>query len=151
MVMTDRHQLHLDNGCHRNQWDKNKCSYLPCYYMYPHWNRGCSVFHSGWYWPEVKQMLNKWAMSWENLFTQYVNNKGADQPVHPWRLISTFVVHCLDSIIPLVSIPEISLGAVWSGSTLFSQTCLSENFGSLRYSTLACVTPCAPHFGWKIS
>ena len=25
------------------------------------------------------------------------------------------------------------LGAVWSGSALFSQTCLSENLGSLRY------------------
>ena len=34
--------------------------------------------------------------------------KGADQPVHPRSLISTFVVRCLDSIIPLVSISEIS-------------------------------------------
>ena len=25
------------------------------------------------------------------------------------------------------------LGAVWSGSTLFAQTCLSENLGTLRY------------------
>ena len=25
------------------------------------------------------------------------------------------------------------IGAVWSGSTLFVQPCLSENFGSLRY------------------
>ena len=33
----------------------------------------------------------------------YVNNKGADQPA-----ISAFVVHCLDSIIPLVSISKIS-------------------------------------------
>ena len=38
----------------------------------------------------------------------YANNKGADQPVHPHSLISTFVVHCLDSIIPLVSVCEIS-------------------------------------------
>ena len=38
----------------------------------------------------------------------YANNKGADQPVHPRSLISTFVVHCLDSIIPLVPISEIS-------------------------------------------
>ena len=38
----------------------------------------------------------------------YANNKGADQPVHPRNLISAFVVHCLDSIIPLVSISEIS-------------------------------------------
>ena len=28
----------------------------------------------------------------------YANNKGADQPVHPHSLISTFVVRCLDSI-----------------------------------------------------
>ena len=42
-----------------------------------------------------------WATSWENLFMQYANNKGADQPAHPRSLISTFVVHWLDSIIPL--------------------------------------------------
>ena len=36
------------------------------------------------------------------------NNKGADQPAHLRSLISAFVVHCLDSIIPLVSISEIS-------------------------------------------
>ena len=29
----------------------------------------------------------------------YANNKGADQPVHPHSLISTFVVRCLDSMI----------------------------------------------------
>ena len=34
----------------------------------------------------------------------YANNKGADQP----GLISAFVVCCLDRIIPLVSISEIS-------------------------------------------
>ena len=38
----------------------------------------------------------------------YANNKGADQPAHPRSLISTFVVRCLDSIMPLVSISEIS-------------------------------------------
>ena len=38
----------------------------------------------------------------------YANNKGADQPVHPCSLISTFVVRCLDSIIPLVSISKFS-------------------------------------------
>ena len=38
----------------------------------------------------------------------YANNKGADQPAHPHTLISTFVVCCLDSIIPLVSISDIS-------------------------------------------
>ena len=38
----------------------------------------------------------------------YANNKGADQPVHLRSLISTFVVHCLDSIVSLVSISKIS-------------------------------------------
>ena len=40
----------------------------------------------------------------------YANNKGADQPVHPRSLNSTFVFRCLDSIIhvPLVSILAIS-------------------------------------------
>ena len=38
----------------------------------------------------------------------YANNKGADQPVQQRSLISTFVVLCLDSIISLDSIAEIS-------------------------------------------
>ena len=40
--------------------------------------------------------------------TVYANNKCADQPVHPHSLISTFDVHCLDRLIPLVSISKIS-------------------------------------------
>ena len=39
---------------------------------------------------------------------QYANNKGVDQPAHQRSLISIFVVRCLDSIIPLVSISETS-------------------------------------------
>ena len=38
----------------------------------------------------------------------YANNKGADQPAHSHSLISAFVLRCLDIIIPLVSISEIS-------------------------------------------
>ena len=38
----------------------------------------------------------------------YANNKGADQPAHPCSLISAFVVRCIDSIISLDSIAEIS-------------------------------------------
>ena len=38
----------------------------------------------------------------------YANNKGADQPAHPRSLINAFVVRCLDSIISLDSIAEIS-------------------------------------------
>ena len=33
----------------------------------------------------------------------YANNKDADQPAHPHSLISTFVFHCLDSTIPILT------------------------------------------------
>ena len=59
------------------------------------------------FWRPGKKSFN-WAMSWENLFLPYANNKGADQPAHPGSLISTFVVHCLLNIIYLVSIFAIS-------------------------------------------
>ena len=60
-----------------------------------------------------------WATSWENLFLPYANDKGSDQPAHPRSLISAFVVHCLDSIIPLLAIVKIlveqaSLSLNWS-------------------------------------
>ena len=35
-----------------------------------------------------------WASMGENLHPEFVNNQGADQPVHPYSLISTFV-NCL--------------------------------------------------------
>ena len=38
----------------------------------------------------------------------YANNKGADQPVHPRCLISTFVVRCLDSMICILAISKVS-------------------------------------------
>ena len=38
----------------------------------------------------------------------HVNNKGVDQPAHSRSLISAFIVRCLDSIISLDSIAEIS-------------------------------------------
>ena len=46
----------------------------------------------------------------KNYCMPYKNNKGvgADQPVHPRSLISTFIVCCLDSIIPVVAMYEIS-------------------------------------------
>ena len=40
--------------------------------------------------------------------TSYVNNKGTDQPAHSCSLISAFVVHCLDSVMSLVSVTKIS-------------------------------------------
>ena len=38
----------------------------------------------------------------------YANNKGADQPAHPRSLISTFFVHCLDSMICILALFKIS-------------------------------------------
>ena len=38
----------------------------------------------------------------------YATNKDADQPAHQRSLISAFIVHCQDIIIPLVSSSEIS-------------------------------------------
>ena len=59
---------------------------------------------------EMSHATTKGQMShvMRNLFMPYANNKGADQPAHPRSLISAFVVRCLDSTIPLVSVPEIS-------------------------------------------
>ena len=48
------------------------------------------------------------ATSWENLIMPYANNKDADQPAHPRSPISTFIVHCINSVIPPISIPKIS-------------------------------------------
>ena len=56
----------------------------------------------------------------------YVNNKGSDKTVHPHSLISNFVVHCFDRIIPIVAKSKVSslllvsvseqtsLGLTWS-------------------------------------
>ena len=44
----------------------------------------------------------------KNMFLPYANKKGADQPAHPRSLISTFVVRCRDSMIPLLAIAETS-------------------------------------------
>ena len=38
----------------------------------------------------------------------YADNKGSDQPAHLRSLLSAFVVHCLDSIIPILAIAKLS-------------------------------------------
>ena len=38
-----------------------------------------------------------------------MNNKGADQPANPRRLISAFVIHCLESTISKHATSEISI------------------------------------------
>ena len=40
---------------------------------------------------------------------RFVNNKGADQPAHPCRLIRAFIIHLLENIISLLAPSEISL------------------------------------------
>ena len=38
----------------------------------------------------------------------YANNKCADQPAHPRSLINTFIIRCLDNIVPVVAMYEIA-------------------------------------------
>ena len=45
----------------------------------------------------------------ENLSSGLVNNKGADQPAHPCRLFSTFVIRPLESIIYKLATGEITV------------------------------------------
>ena len=40
---------------------------------------------------------------------RFVNNKGTDQPAHPGRPISTFVIHFLESIISKLATSKISI------------------------------------------
>ena len=43
----------------------------------------------------------------ENLsYAIYANNRDADQPAHLHSLISVFVIHCIDSMMPIVDISE---------------------------------------------
>ena len=44
-----------------------------------------------------------------NLSSGFENNKGTDQPAHPCRLISAFIIHSLESIIPKHATGEISI------------------------------------------
>ena len=60
------------------------------------------------HWPLVSQnVLYNMSHVIRKPVIPYANNKGVDQPAHPRSLISTFVVHSLDSILSLVSVSEI--------------------------------------------
>ena len=59
-------------------------------------------------WFFVKETLNSLTIFEPRHEKTYANNKGADQPAHPCSLISTFVLHCLDSIIPTLAKSKIS-------------------------------------------
>ena len=45
----------------------------------------------------------------ENLFLGFANNKGADQPAHLRRLISTFVIRFSENLISKFATGEISI------------------------------------------
>ena len=58
---------------------------------------------------DVAHLINTCEPGHEKMcLMSYANNKGTDQPPHPCSLISAFVVRCLDSIISLDAIAEIS-------------------------------------------
>ena len=48
----------------------------------------------------VLYLLRYTAWTCENLSSVFANNKGADQTVHPHSLISTYVIHLLECVIP---------------------------------------------------
>ena len=86
---------------------------IPCYPVSRSWKNGvvwiflCILIYlllkQGWILHYTKK-----AISLENLFMPYANNKDTDQPAHPRSLISVFVIRCLDCIMPLVSISKCS-------------------------------------------
>ena len=53
------------------------------------------------YFVSVHKFISIWASVGENWSSRFVNNKGADQPAHPHRLISTFIIPLFKTIIPL--------------------------------------------------
>ena len=74
----------------------------------------------------------------------YANNKGADQPAHPRSLISTFVVRCVDSIIPLVSSLLLASAAAQAGLCLTCSETPRQFFswlGSLMPVAVFCASP----------
>ena len=64
----------------------------------------------------------------------YANNKGADQPAHPRSLISAPVVHCLDSVMSLVSVTKISSLML---ASVAKQACLSLTWSETPEDTFS--------------
>ena len=63
----------------------------------------------------------------------YANNKGVVQPTHPRRLISAFVVRCLDSIISIAEISRLQIASV------AAQTGLCLAWSETPEDTFCCV------------
>ena len=58
----------------------------------------------------------------------YANNKGTDQPAHPRSLISTFVVHCLKSVICILAIFWLASVAEQAGLNLTMSKIFEDTF-----------------------
>ena len=97
-------------------------------------------------WSRIRD--NKWAISSENLFMPFANNKGADQPAHRCSLISTFLVPCLDSIITLVSISEIS--SLYLASTAAVLCPWARHFTPRKYWLITQEAMAPSRHDWKI-
>ena len=60
----------------------------------------------------MSYVLNIWASVRENLYLgvcKQANNKGADQPAHLRKLISSFIILLLESIISRLAMSELSI------------------------------------------
>ena len=65
------------------------------------------------------------------MFYAICKQKDADQPAHPRSLINVFAVHCLDSIIPLVSVSQELVALMQSSVVAASAGCI-RNAMALR-------------------
>ena len=72
-------------------------------------------------------VIINWASARENLSSGVANNTGADQPAHPRRLISAFVIRFSESIICKLNTCEISIFFVSVSEETGLKLALSEN------------------------
>ena len=56
-----------------------------------------------------EEHLGKFIWALKTCLQGYANNKGADQPSHPRRLVSAFVIGLLENIISRLATSEISI------------------------------------------
>ena len=87
-------------------------------------------------------LVYKWASSWDNRkFPKYSDtqkfccNHSKIWTTCMWLYHRVMSPNDADGMANSVDHDQTCFSAVWSGSTLFAQTCLSENLGKLRYGT----------------
>ena len=95
----------------------------------------------------LSHLRSKWASTRGNLSSEFANNKDADQPAHPRRLLSAFIVRSLERIISKLATSEnsifllifvaeqVGLGMTWSET---QKTCFlaSRPIWYLQYLSL---------------